>query len=61
MSLERAKLIRVRRMLLRVMPESWSCRNCGPLVAVDEDGCCSMCGHDCRRIKTANALKRLGL
>jgi hypothetical protein len=24
----------------------WSCPDCGPGVAIDEDGCCATCGED---------------
>lgn len=29
------------------MSEHWTCHECGPHVAADEDGCCSGCGSDC--------------
>lgn len=25
----------------------WRCPDCGPGIAVDEDGCCATCGRDC--------------
>lgn len=27
--------------------EHWTCPECGPHTAIDEDGCCSSCGADC--------------
>ena len=30
----------------------WNCPECGPHVAVDEDGCCSTCGADCVGIES---------
>ena len=33
---------------LVIEPEtSFTCPNCGPVVKVDEDGCCGTCGADC--------------
>lgn len=34
------------RKLLVAFPYVWVCQECGPVVAVDEDGCCSTCGED---------------
>lgn len=37
-------------------PERFTCPDCGPGVATDEDGCCATCGADCR-IEPAGALE----
>lgn len=37
---------------LRCRPH-WNCPECGPHVAVDEDGCCSTCGADAVPINAA--------
>lgn len=29
----------------------WTCSECGPGVAADEDGCCANCGADCKEPK----------
>lgn len=31
----------------RLQRPHFVCPECGPLVSVDEDGCCAMCGADC--------------
>jgi hypothetical protein len=34
---------------VHLSPHRWDCETCGPDVAVDEDGCCSMCGRHCNQ------------
>ena len=34
----------------------WTCPECGPCVAADEDGCCAMCGADCKAESFRDAL-----
>ena len=28
----------------------WDCADCGPMVKIDEDGCCATCGRDATHI-----------
>lgn len=34
----------------RLSANRFDCKNCGPSVAVDEDGCCRVCGVDAMAI-----------
>lgn len=36
----------------------FSCRECGPFVAVDEDGCCITCGAEAKVVKFETAVRR---
>lgn len=42
------------------MNEHWYCRTCGPHVAADEDGCCSMCGRDTEAVACGCETRNLG-
>jgi hypothetical protein len=44
-----------------LMPECFTCMDCGPLITVDEDGCCTMCGLDAGTMQTREVLADLGV
>ena len=44
------------RLILDLLPECFICDECGPLIKVDEEGCCVTCGIDARIISTKDLL-----
>lgn len=48
----------MKKLLKRLAPEPFSCRECGPFAASDEFGCCVTCGMDVRIVRFETAYRR---